>query len=151
MENSGMNRRSFTKLSAAAFGGLLAGSRLVNAEDKKDEPKPGPKKGVRVLQEPHTCRGLNACKGRGGCGATKGKNSCAGTSECATAKHHACKGKNDCANQGGCGNLVGINDCKGHGECAVPLSDAAWGRARIRLQRQFAADGKTLGEAPKKK
>jgi len=38
--------------------------------------------------EKHACKGLNSCKGKGGCGSSdngcKGKNSCKGKGGCAT-------------------------------------------------------------------
>ena len=61
MQLPDLNRREFTKLAAAAMGGLLAGASVVRAADepkKKDPNKP------LLLQEPHICRGLNpTCKG----------------------------------------------------------------------------------------
>lgn len=60
------NRRDFTKLAAAAFGGLVAGTAL--AEDKKEEKK------NPLLSDKHICRRLNKCKGKG----AGGKNECAG-------------------------------------------------------------------------
>lgn len=118
------SRREFGKkmVSAAAFG-LFAGlSTSANAaskgkaEDTKDE------KGDK-----HGCKGLNECKGKGGCKAgdagCKGKNSCKGKGGCATAKH-SCKGKNSCKGEGGCkagdAGCAGKNSCKGKGGCAAP-------------------------------
>lgn len=140
-----MSRRHFTKLSAAALGGMLAGAQLTHAEDKKEEKKtdkPGDK---------HICRGLNQCKGKGGCGATSGKNACIGQGECATIAKHACKGHNDCKNQGGCGTAPGTNACKGKGDCAIPLNDNAWHRARGRFIKSMKEAGKKVGNPPPKK
>ena len=140
-----MNRRKFTKLSAAPLGGMLAGARLVHADDKKDEKKES------KPAEKHICRGLNVCKGKGGCGATGGKNACAGTGECATVKAHACKGHNDCKGQGGCGATPGHNACKGKGDCSIPLHDAAWKRAREQFAKAMKDAGKKIGDPPPKK
>ena len=76
MDVSKMNRRDFQRLTAAAFGGVVSGvvsgSLMIGpAIAADDEAK-------SLLDEPHVCRGLNACKGKGGCGATKAKNACAG-------------------------------------------------------------------------
>ena len=146
MERSDLNRRDFSKLTLAALGGMAAGAGHVFAEDKKDEKKKNP-----LLGEKHTCRGLNICKGKGGCGATKGKNECAGQGGCAVAKAHECKGHNECRGQGGCGANPGENECKGKGDCSVPLSDGAWKKARTRFEELMKKEGKKVGPAPAKK
>jgi hypothetical protein len=71
-----MNRRKFTLALGAATAGLAAGSALQGADDQK---KPKAAK--------HDCKGLNACKGQGGC--KTGDNGCAGK--------NSCKGKGGCA------------------------------------------------------
>ena len=80
-----------------------------------------------MAQEPHVCRGLNTCKGKG----AGAKNDCAGQGDCATAKAHTCAGDNDCAGLGGCNADVkapGENACKGKGGCHVPIKDSkVWG------------------------
>ena len=139
-----MNRRDFSKLAAAALGGMMAGAKLAAAEDKpkkKEVDKP------LLLQEPHVCRGLNTCKGKG----KGGKNDCAGMGQCATAKAHTCGGDNDCAGLGGCGEHPGENKCKGMGDCAVPLSDKAWATARKNYEAAMKKADKKFGDAPKKK
>ena len=140
------NRRDFTKLAAAALGGLVAGTAL--AQDKKDDKQDDKKDKTKnpFLSEPHVCRGLNTCKAKG-----KGeKNDCAGSSACATAKAHTCKGDNDCRGLGGCGEKPGENECKGMGECAVPLSDKAWPKARKRFEEVMEKAKKKVLPAPKK-
>jgi hypothetical protein len=139
------NRREFTKLAAAAMGGLLAGLGAVRAADEKPKPK-DPKKPL-LLQEPHICRGLNpTCKAE-----IKGKkHDCAGQATAHTVKEHKCKGMNDCAGEGGCGENPGENTCKGKGECAVPLSDKAWAKARKNFEAAMKKAGKKFGDAPKK-
>jgi hypothetical protein len=146
MPREDLNRRDFHKLAAAAFGGLVAGAALARADDKKDEPKPKDDKKNPLLQEPHVCRGLNTCKGKG----KGGKNDCAGTSACATAKAHTCGGDNDCRGLGGCGEHPGENKCKGMGDCHVPLQDDAWAKARKRFEELMTKEGKKVGAAPKK-
>lgn len=141
-----MNRRHFSKLSAAALGGMLAGARVVLAEDKKDDKKKEAKPA-----EKHVCRGLNACKGQGGCGATNAKNSCAGTGECSTVAHHACAKHNACKGQGGCGANPGANACKAQGACSVPLHESAWRKARANFETAMTKAGKKFGNPPPKK
>src|SRR4029077_14327539 len=91
------NRQNSYKLSMAALGSMLAGASMAGADDKKssssdDKPKAKDPKKPALLQEPHICRGLNTCKGKG----KGGKNDCAGQGNCATAKAHSCGGENDC-------------------------------------------------------
>ncbi len=148
MKPSKMNRRDFHKLTMAALGGAIAGAGVAEAQDKKDDEKPkakDPKKPL-LLQEPHVCRGLNTCKGKG----KGGKNDCAGQGACATAKAHTCAGENACAGLGGCGEKVGENACKTMGKCAVPLSDKAWKVARKRFEEEAAKAKIKVGDAPKK-
>jgi len=138
------NRRDFTKLAAAALGGLVAGTAL--AQDKKDDKKEEKKN--PLLSDKHICRGLNTCKGKG----AGGKNECAGMGECATAKAHECATMNECRGQGGCGEKPGEQECKGMGKCAVPVTkDATWKKARGRFEELMKKDGKKYGDAPKKK
>lgn len=148
MENSGLNRRDFQRLTAAAVGGLLAGASLgpsAQAEDAKP-PKKDKKKNP-ILGEPHICRGINMCKGLGN---TK-DNACAGQGACFTSNEHLCHYKNECRGQGGCGAKPGENECKGKGECGVPLSSGAWKKARKRFEELMKAEGKEVGPAPAKK
>ena len=153
MDSQDLNRRAFGKLAAAALGGLLAGAGLGVAADKDkpaDAPKAKDKDKPLMSQEPHICRGLNTCKGKG-----KGtKNDCAGQGDCATAKAHTCAGDNDCAGLGGCNadvNKPGENACKGKGGCHVPIKESkTWAKAR----ESFVADmkkafpDKKIGDAP---
>lgn len=142
------NRRDFTRLAAAALGGLVAGTSL-SAQEKKDEKKDDKKDKTKnpFLSEPHVCRGLNTCKGKG-----KGeKNDCAGSSACATVKAHTCKGENACRGEGGCGAKPGENECKGMGECAVPLKADAWKKARPRFEEVMKKAGKEVKPAPEPK
>jgi hypothetical protein len=142
MERSELTRRDFSKLTAAALGGLIAGAGVAQAaQDKKKEKKKNP-----LLEDKHVCRGLNTCKGKG----KGGKNDCAGMGACAVAEKHTCKGDNACRGQGGCGEHPAENECKGMGSCEVPLNDKAWTKARKRFEELMKADGKKVGAAPKK-
>jgi hypothetical protein len=163
-------RREFAKLAAAAAAGLCAGLLLRSgggppAKNGAAEPAggaggepakstgadanlpplpPGSDLALLMAGDPHVCRGLNICKGRG----KDHKNSCAGQGACATAESHACNGLNDCKGQGGCDGTAGINQCKGKGACAVPLKDETWKLARARFEQLAAERGKKLGAAP---
>ena len=101
---------------------------------------------ANILSEPHVCRGLNTCKGKG----KGGDNSCAGTGQCATAAAHSCHGSNACKGQGGCDGHPGENACKGQGACEVPLSDKSWKQARKTFEAQLTKKGQKAGAAPKK-
>jgi hypothetical protein len=144
MDDSKLTRRDFQRLTAAAFGGVVGGSLMLrHAVAADDTPK-------SLLEEPHVCRGLNTCKGKGGCGATKGKNNCAGQGGCATAMKHDCKGQNTCKGEGGCGEKPGENSCKTKGSCAVPLKDKTWAKARANFEAAMKKAGKEVGPAPAK-
>jgi hypothetical protein len=142
-----MNRRDFTRLAAAALGGMVAGASLVRADEKKaDKPKKKDVDKPLLLQEPNVCRGLNTCKSKG----KGGKNDCAGMGACATAKAHTCGGENDCAGLGGCGAKPGENTCKGKGDCHVPLEAKAWDKTRKNFEAAMKKADKKFGDAPKK-
>jgi hypothetical protein len=130
-------RDFFTKLAAAAGGGVLLGASGM-AHAAADEKNP-------LLTEPHTCKGLNTCKGKG----KGGKNDCAGQGACATADAHSCHGSNACKGQGGCGETAGQNDCKGKGECAVPLGKDTWKKVRKAFEGAAKKAGIKVGPAPK--
>jgi uncharacterized membrane protein YphA (DoxX/SURF4 family) len=167
-------RREFAKLIAAAVAGLVAGLLLrrgagqhVEKEKLAQPPKdarkgaqgtstsgsanlPAPPAGtdlnLLMAGDPHVCRGLNVCKGKG----KDHKNACAGQGACATAESHACNGLNDCKGQGGCDGTAGINSCKGKGSCAVPLKDEVWRLARARFERLAKGKDLKVGAAPAK-
>lgn len=165
-----MNRRDFHQLSLAAFGGVIAGS-LAGCEPKSETPPAAPPSTTPLattegtapatteaaapsagesqpvsllIDEPHVCRGLNSCKGKG----KGGDNACAGQGTCASVEH-TCGGSNDCKGQGGCGGKEGENACKGMGGCAVPL-EHSWEETRARFEKAMQAAGKTFGPAPAK-
>ena len=137
-----LNRRDFTKLALAALAGVSAGATALGADEKKATAEKNP-----LLSDPHVCRGINTCKGKG---ADK-KNSCAGTGQCATAAHHGCGSQNECKGQGGCGAHPGENACKEKGECSVPMHKSAWKKARARYEELMKAAGKKFGDAPSPK
>ncbi len=147
MKDHELSRRDFSKLTTAAFGGILAGASTGFAaqaakESKKDSPK------NPLLVEPHVCRGLNTCKGKD----PQKDNACAGMGDCATVERHSCKGENDCRGQGGCGEKPGENACKGMGGCEIPMGHQdAWKKARKRFEEVMKKEGKKVGDAPAKK
>ena len=124
-----MKRRTFNKLLlGGAVAGILAGTqagRLYAGETVK-VAEAADKGG-----EKHVCKGMNDCKGQGGCATADnscaGKNSCKGHGGCTTSAKHGCKGQNDCKGQGGCksgdNGCAGKNSCKGHGGCEVPVPE----------------------------
>ena len=137
MDQSDMNRREFQRLAAAAFGGVVLGAAGLQAIAHADDNP--------LLSDPHVCRGLNTCKGKG----ASGKNTCAGTGTCATAEAHTCHGSNACKGQGGCDGNPGQNACKGQGACNVPLKPKVWKTARATYEKLMKAAGKKFGPAPK--
>jgi hypothetical protein len=142
MESSTFNRRRFSQLAAAAFGGLLAGSQAGEAMAQAQSGKAAEKN--PMLSDPHICRGLNTCKGKG-----KSKtNACAGQGACATARAHTCHFHNDCRGQGGCGGSPGENSCRAKGACAVPLYPQTWRKARKRFEEIMTKDGQKFGPVP---
>lgn len=158
MNRLDVSRREFTRLSMAAFGGVVAGA-TVGCSNGNAPPAPAPDGAQSdaspaeaaasavslLLQEPHVCRGLNTCKGKG----AGGDNACAGQGACATAEHHACAGHNACKGQGGCGGKEGRNECKEQGGCAVPLAHG-WDRVRETFETEMKQAGKDVGPAPDK-
>jgi len=160
---TGLNRRNFHQLAAAAFGGLVTGSMLgCPTESKAPVPDTGTTNGTPpapaeaaaastiddsvslLMQEKHVCRGLNMCKNQG----KSKENSCAGQGTCASYADHACAQQNDCKGQGGCGSNPGENSCKGMGSCHVPLMDHAWDTARKNFETVMKEAGKEVGPAP---
>ncbi|RME54090.1 MAG: hypothetical protein D6795_04640 [Deltaproteobacteria bacterium] len=89
-----MNRREFGKFMAAAVAGMVAGKMFPSTAAFSGEGKDGKngcagmkktKDDGKVLAK-HACKGLNDCKGQGGC--KSGDNGCAGK--------NSCKGKGGC-------------------------------------------------------
>jgi hypothetical protein len=74
----------------AAFTGLLGGTvaRVNAAPSTSSSMSPIAGQAADTPVEKHGCKGLNSCKGKGGCKSSdngcKGKNSCKGKGGCAT-------------------------------------------------------------------
>ncbi|MEX2176229.1 MAG: hypothetical protein WD872_17845 [Pirellulaceae bacterium] len=141
MDRTPLDRRDFHKLTAAALGGLAAGTVLGCG----GEPAAAPTV-TAAAADVHLCRGLNECKGQG----QAGENACRGQGACATAKEHTCAGQNECKGLGGCGASVGVNDCKGQGGCSVPLMDDAWKTLREKKEAEWTGKELESGPAPAK-
>ncbi len=131
-----MHRRivSHEALLSMAVAGIFAGAFGASCSSK-EEPK-APAVAAHTDANPaamglakHACRGLNDCKGKGGCktgdAGCAAKNSCKTKGGCATVERHSCSGKNDCKGLGGCSSgdngCKTKNSCKGKGGCSVPI------------------------------
>jgi len=165
MKPTGMDRREFHQLTVAALGGVIAGTTVGcspsgTATPAKTTTAPAfqaaapvaqvtltPEMEALIMDEPHTCRGLNSCKGKG----RDKENACAGQGTCASIADATCSGQNECKGQGGCGSNPGMNDCKGQGGCHVPLMASAWETARAAFETAMAKNNKPFGPAPEKK
>lgn len=157
MQDNGLDRREFHRLTVAALGGMVAGTTIGcgnSPPSKTTGTEPNPAGGGVALteteklitDEPHTCRGLNSCKGKG----RSKDNACAGQGTCASIADTTCGGNNDCKGQGGCGEVPGMNSCKGKGTCHIPLMDEAWPKARKAFESAMKKKGDTFGDAPPK-
>jgi hypothetical protein len=143
-----VSRRIFSQnLTIAALGGLAAGA--LGQDASKPAPAPALKCNIDptllVGAEPHVCRGLNSCKGKG----KGGGNACAGQGNCATAPTISCSTNNECKGKGGCGGYPGQNTCKAQGECAVPLKKDIWEIARKQYEQMMKLNKRKFGSAPK--
>ncbi|MEI8378499.1 MAG: hypothetical protein WCJ09_00130 [Planctomycetota bacterium] len=157
MQDNGLDRRDFHKLTVAALGGMIAGTTVgctgtpptqssstsvansMASATLTDAEK-------LIIDEPHTCRGLNSCKNLG----RSKDNACAGQGTCASIADASCSGNNECKGQGGCGEDPGMNSCKGKGGCHIPLMESAWTKARTAFEGAMKKSGKTVGAAPAK-
>lgn len=83
-----MAQKKLQILTAAAIAAIVAGAPLSSCKSTKEG-------GGTTATAKHACKGLNACKGQGGC--APGDN--------------GCKGKNSCKGRGGC--ATDMNSCKG--------------------------------------
>lgn len=162
MNPSGMDRREFHQMSLAALTGVIAGVAVGCNDAGKPPVKPtaavetpaaaasvvglSAEAEVLIMDEPHTCRGLNSCKGLG----RDKENSCAGQGTCASIADASCGGHNECKGQGGCGENPGMNSCKGQGGCHVPLMAGAWQTARTAFETAMKKNAKPFGDAPPK-
>ncbi len=139
MPNLEIDRRTFNQLTAAALGGIAAGT-LAGCGGNK----PAANTAATAAAEVHLCRGLNDCKGKG----KGGENTCRGQGACATAKESSCGGKNECKGLGGCGANAGENECKGKGGCHVPLMEGAWNKLHAKLEAQWKEKKLVYGQPP---
>ena len=160
MNPTGMDRREFHQWSLAALSGVVAGVSAGCGDSGKTPAKTAVPAKVTtetavglsaeaealIMDEPHTCRGLNSCKGLG----RDKENACAGQGTCASIADSSCGGHNECKGQGGCGANPGMNDCKGQGGCHIPLMASAWETARAAFETAMKKNGKEFGDAPKK-
>ena len=169
MKKFDLSRRDFTKMTMAAFGGMVAGTVVGcgGGEEAADESADDTETAAddaahaaddageeeeehdvaNILAEKHICRGLNQCNGKG----ASGENSCAGQGTCATASPPTCSGENDCKGQGGCGEFPGQNACNAKGHCGVPLKkEEKWDLARKAFEEAMkaASPDKAVGAAP---
>jgi len=78
-----MTRTARTLIISAAIAGLVAGTTAVTG--CSSSPKAGSSVSDSAANK-HDCKGLNSCKGQGGC----------------KTGDMGCKGKNDCKGKGGC-------------------------------------------------
>jgi hypothetical protein len=177
MEQENKNLRLFSRLTAAALGGLTAGVASaggllgdgrtnesasarspyslaayqdVNKQDAKDAK--GLPANKKDLTRPLLLQEPHICRGLNATckGEIKGvKHDCAGQATGPTIKAHGCHTLNDCAGEGGCGQHPGENSCKGKGQCGVPLTARPWAIARKNFEAAMTKAGKKFGAAPK--
>ncbi|MDB6114673.1 MAG: hypothetical protein JWQ62_1618 [Lacunisphaera sp.] len=85
-----MTKSTRLLITAAALAGLYSGALATKAlaDDKAGTPAADSKDAKAAK---HDCKGKNACKGQGGCGASD----------------NGCKGKNSCKGKGGCASAMG--------------------------------------------
>ncbi|MBS1537406.1 MAG: hypothetical protein JST20_06620 [Bacteroidetes bacterium] len=87
-----MNGKDFGKLMiGAAVAGLISGGAAFASDGGKKPAKKAAKahKASTKAAKEHACKGMNECKGKGGCktadNSCKGKNACKGKGGCSTA------------------------------------------------------------------
>jgi hypothetical protein len=79
-----MSRTARTLVISAAMAGLVAGAMtMTSCSSSKDESGMS---SSSTATDKHDCKGLNSCKGKGGC----------------QTGDMGCKGKNSCKGKGGC-------------------------------------------------
>ena len=61
MDRTELNRREFQRLGAAALGGMMLEPRWPDVGRARADENP-------LLSDPHVCRGINTCKGKGASG-----------------------------------------------------------------------------------
>ena len=90
------NSRMTRAFAAAAMTGLVAGAATLSSGCKSQNDSAGmsatttSSTGDTAQLAKHDCKGMNSCKGQGGCNTgdngCKGKNSCKGKGGCSTTK-----------------------------------------------------------------
>jgi len=79
-----MSRTARTLIISAAMAGLVAGTIVTTGCQSSDSGTAAAKSDSASAK--HDCKGMNSCKGQGGCNAgdmgCKGKNSCKGKGGC---------------------------------------------------------------------
>jgi hypothetical protein len=177
MKRIELNRRDFSKLTIAAFGGVIAGTAIgcgngdgddngggdtsdggtdgidvgSGSTDDTGSTDDGGGDPVAATDDSLLLSEPHVCRGMNACmnkGQSK-ENACAGKGTCHTlAEGHSCHGENACKGQGGCEETAGRNACDKKGNCNVPLNPDAWKTARAALKAALEEQGKTLGDAP---
>jgi hypothetical protein len=176
MNRIDLNRRDFTKLTVAAFGGIVAGTTIGcgggdgdgtgdgggtgDGTGTGDGPEgsgttddststDGDGGGDVVASVDNLLEGKHVCRGLNACKmqGKSGQNDCAGTSACYTAGKSGCHYENDCKGQGGCEDTAGTNGCEKKGNCAVPLGKDTWTKVRAKLKEALAKKDTMLGNA----
>jgi len=79
-----MTRTARTLIVSAAMAGLVAGTMVTTG--CKSSSDSGKAAASDTSMSKHDCKGMNSCKGQGGC----------------KTGEQGCKGKNDCKGKGGC-------------------------------------------------
>jgi hypothetical protein len=84
-----MTRTARTLVISAAMAGLVAGSMAITGCSSSSDNSGKAAASSGAAMEKHDCKGLNTCKGQGGCQTgdmgCKGKNSCKGKGGCKSA------------------------------------------------------------------
>ena len=86
-----MNKSTRLLITAAAMAGLYTGVLATKSFAGDTADKAGKEDSAKKDAAKHDCKGKNACKGQGGCGASD----------------NGCKGKNSCKGKGGCSSAMG--------------------------------------------
>jgi hypothetical protein len=90
LKGKNMSRTARTIVISAAMAGLLAGTMgTTGCSSSKDDSAAAGASTNSAATDKHDCKGLNSCKGKGGCSqgdqGCKGKNSCKGKGGCKSA------------------------------------------------------------------
>ena len=81
-----MTRTARTLIISAAMAGLVAGTMVTTTGCKSDRSGSAASSASDSTMSKHDCKGLNSCKGQGGC----------------QTGDMGCKSKNSCKGKGGC-------------------------------------------------